>query len=82
MVLFRIENFQQCRARVATEVRTELVDFIEQQHRINRAGLLHHLNNLTGKGADIGAAMTANFCFITHTTQRQANKLTTGGARN
>ena len=35
VVLFRIEHFEQRRARVAAEVRAELVDFVEQHHRIN-----------------------------------------------
>ena len=68
MVLFRIEHFEQRRTRVAAEISAELVDFIEQQHRIHRAGFLHHLNNLSGQCADVGATMTANLSFITHAT--------------
>src|SRR5215213_2295095 len=30
MVLFRIEHFEQCRTRIATKVRAELIDFVEQ----------------------------------------------------
>src|SRR4029079_6338181 len=58
VVLFRIEHLEQRRTRVAAEVCAELVDFIEQQHRIHSARLLHHLNDLTGQRADVGTAMT------------------------
>ena len=82
MVLFRIENFEQRRARVAAKIRAELVDFVEQQHRIDCARLLHHLNDLAGQRADVGATMTANFRFVAHAAKRQTHKLAAGGARN
>jgi hypothetical protein len=80
VILFRIEHFEQGRARIAAEIRAELVDFIQQQHGIHRAGFLHHLNDLTGQRANVGATMTANLSFIAHAAQRQAHKLATGGA--
>ena len=48
MVLLRIEDFEQRRARVAAKVRAQLVDLVEQQHGIHSAGFLHHLNDLAG----------------------------------
>ena len=69
VVLFRIENFQQGRARVAAKIRAEFVDFIKQQHRIDGAGFLHHLNDLTRQRADVGAAMAADLGFVTHAAQ-------------
>src|SRR5688572_2416507 len=66
VVLFRIEHFEQGSTWVAAEVRAKFVDFVEQQHRINRAGLLHHLDDLTGQSADVRATMSANLSFITH----------------
>src|SRR6185369_17581779 len=71
VVLFRIQNFQQGRARVAAKVCSQLIDFVEQQHWINRAGLLHHLNDLSGQSSDIGAPVTANFSFVTNAAQRK-----------
>src|SRR5436190_65325 len=82
MVLFRIENLEQRRARIATEVRAQFVDFVEQQDWIYRSRLLHHLNYLTRQGANIRTTMSANFGLIAHATKRQAHKLPTGSSRN
>ena len=69
VVLFRIEHFEQCGARVATEVGAKLVDFVEKQYGIYGGRLLHHLNDLTGKGADVRATMTTNLSFVANTAQ-------------
>ncbi len=79
VVLFRIENFQQRRRRVAAEVGRHLVDFVQHEHRVAHAGFLHHLENLSGQGADVGTPMAANFRFIPHAAQRQAHELASGG---
>src|SRR5262249_26058675 len=63
-VLFRIEDFEQRGRWVAAEVGRHLVDFVEHEHWVAHASLLHHLKNLTGKRTDIGPAMPANFSFI------------------
>ena len=36
--------------------------------------LLQALQNATGHGSDIGAAMPSNFSFISNSTQRYSNK--------
>ena len=82
VVLFRIEHFEQSRARIAAEVRAEFVDFVKQQHRIHRSGFLHHLDDLSGQRADVGATMTANLSFVTDAAQRKAHKLSASCARN
>ncbi len=69
-VLFGIEHFQQRRGGIATKVHAHFVHFVQQEHRVGVAGLLHHLNNLTGKSADIGAPVAADFCLIADPTQR------------
>jgi len=75
VVLFRIEYFQQGRARVATKIRSQLVHFVEQQHRVDGAGLFHHLNDLARQRADVGTPMAANFRFIAHATKTEPHKL-------
>ena len=82
VVLFRVENFEQGSARVAAKISAELVDFVEQQHRVHGAGFLHHLDDLAGQGANVRATMAANLGFVTHAAQRQANKLSAGGSRD
>ena len=82
VVLFRIEHFQQSRARIAAKICSQLVDFVEQQHRVYGSGLLHHLDDLSRQRADVGAAMAANFSFVTDAAQRQAHKLSARRARD
>ena len=79
VVLFRVEHFKQRGRRIAPEVHAHLVDFVEQEDRVHGAGLLHHLDNLAGKGTDVGPAMAANFGFVPHTTKGHADELTPCG---
>ena len=51
---------------------SQLVDFIEDENRIVRARAAQGLNNLAGHGADIGAAMTADFGLVVHAAERDA----------
>ena len=75
VVLLRIEHLEQRRRRIAAEVHRHLVDFVEQEHRVHRAGLLHHLDDLAGERADVGAAVAADFGFVAHAAERQADEL-------
>ena len=77
-VLLGVEHFEQRRRRVAAEVHRHFVDLIEHDDGVFRAGLLHHLDELSGKGADIRAAMSADLSFIAHAAQRHADKLAAG----
>src|SRR5436190_165462 len=74
-VLLRIEHFEQRRRRIAAEVHRHLVDFVEQEHRVHRSGLFHHLDDLAGEGADVGAAVAADFRLVAHAAERQAHEL-------
>src|SRR6185503_10715871 len=56
-------------------VHSEFVDFIQHDERIDGPRLLHHLNDLTGQGPDVGAAMSPNLGFIAHAAQRQPHEL-------
>ncbi len=69
VVLLRIEHFEECRRRIAAEVHRHLVDFVKEEHGIDRAGLLHPLNDLTGERADVRAAMSADLCFIANAAE-------------
>lgn len=64
VVLLGVEDFQQRAGGVAAEVRGHLVDLVEHDDRVLRAGLLHRLNDLAGERADVGAAMTADLGFV------------------
>ena len=78
-VLLGVKDFQERRGGIAAEIRGHLVDFIEHEDRVLGAGLLHHLDDLAGQGADISPAVAANLGFIAHAAQRHADKLAPGG---
>ena len=44
-VLFRIQYFQHCIGWITLIVSTHLVNFINQEYRIDNTGLLHALND-------------------------------------
>src|SRR5438093_556108 len=71
----RIEHLEQRRRRITAEVHRHLVDFVEQEDRIHRAGLLHHLNDLARKCADVGPAVAADFGLVAHPAERQPHEL-------
>ena len=79
VILFRIEDFEQRRRRVATEVHGHLVNFVEHEHWIPSSGLLHHLQDLPGQSPDVGAAMAANFRLVAHAAERKPDKLAPRG---
>ena len=74
-VLFRIQNLHQCGGRVAPEVAPELVDLVEHQNGVGDAGPAHTLENAARHGADIGAAVTAQFGFIVQAAEAHALEL-------
>ena len=66
--------------RIAAEVHRHLVDFVEEEDRIDRAGLLHPLDDLAGERADVGAAMAADLRLVAHAAEGEADELAAGGA--
>src|SRR5882762_7967554 len=82
MILFRVEHLEQSGTRITAKVRTQLIYFVEQNDWIDRAGLLHHLDDLARQGADVGSPVAADFGLITHAAQTQPHKLAAGGAGN
>src|SRR5258708_20113215 len=55
------------------------VDFVENEDRIHRAGLFHHLDDVGGEGADVSAAVAGNLRFVTYDAQRNADELAPRG---
>ena len=75
VVLFRIEHFEQRRRRIAAEVGAELVDLVEDEHRVLRLGAAQALDDLPGQRADVGAAMAADLRLVAHAAERDAHEL-------
>ena len=82
MVLLRVEHLEQGRRGVPAEVHRHLVDLVEQEHRVERPGLLHHLDDLAREGADVGAPVAANLGLVADPAQRQPDELAVRGARD
>ena len=47
-----------------------------------RAGLLHHLDDLAGERADVGAAVAADLGLVAHAAEREAHELAVHRARD
>ena len=75
IVLFGIEHFEQRRRRVAAEIRAELVDLVQDEHRVLRLGAAQPLNDLARQRADVGAPMAADLGLVAHAAERHAHEL-------
>ena len=75
VVLLRIEHLEQRRRRIAAEIGAELVDLVEDEHRVLRLGPAQPLDDLPGQRADVGAAVAADFRLVAHAAERHAHEL-------
>src|SRR5215475_5754102 len=76
MVLSRIEYFEQRRRRIAAPVGAELVDFIQHDHGIHRAGIAQGAYQPPRQCSDVCTAMATDLRFIANTAERHPDKLT------
>ena len=81
-VLLGVEHLEQRRRRVAAEVRAELVDLVEQEHRVARAGAAQALEDAARHRADVGAAVAADLRLVAHAAERGARELAPHRARD
>ena len=81
-VLFRVQHFQQGRGRVAPEVHAQLVDFVQHEQRVVRAGGAQRLDDAPGQRADVRPAVAADLGLVAHAPERQAHELAAHRARN
>ncbi len=80
-ILLGVEHLEKRRRWVAAEVAAELVDLVEHEDGARRAGLLHPLDDLPRKRADIGAAVPADLRFVVRSAERHAHELAAHGTR-
>ena len=66
MILFRVQDLEQRRRRIAAKVRADFVDLIEHEHGIVRPGLFDPLDDAAGKRPHVGAPVAAHFRFVAH----------------
>src|SRR3954454_7914864 len=78
-VLLRVEHLQHRGRGIAAIVRRELVDFVQEYHRVDRSGLLHRGDDAAGHGADIGAPVPTDLRLVAHAAETDAHELATHG---
>src|SRR5579864_2063364 len=77
VVLFEIEYLEQGCRWVAPVIAADLVDFVQHEERVERAGRLHGLEYAPRQRADVGAAMPAYLGLVMHAAQREPHELAT-----
>ena len=82
VILFRVENLEQCRRRIAAVISAQLVDLVEHHHGIVDARAANRLNHAARHRAHVSAAMAAQFGFITHAAQAEPLKMAVHRAGN
>ena len=75
VVLLRVEDLEQGRARVAPEVHADLVDLVEHEHRVVGAGGLDALDDPTGQRADVGAPVAADLGLVVDAAEAHPHEL-------
>ncbi len=74
-VLGRVEHFQQRGAGVALHAAAELVDLVEQHHRVLGARRADALDDAPGHRADVGAAVATDVALVARAAQGDAHVL-------
>ena len=80
VVLFGVQHLEQRRGRIAAKVGGHLVQLVQQEDRVARPGLAHHLEDLAGESSDVRAPMAADLRLVTYAAERQPHELSSGGA--
>ena len=81
-VLLRVQQLQQGRGGISAPIRPHFVYFVQQENGVGAFGLADTLYNAPGHGADVSAAVAADFALVTYAAQRHAHKLAPDGPRN
>ena len=81
-VLLRVEHLEERRRRIATIVRSELVDLVEQDHGIHDLGAAHGLDHAPRHRADIRAPVPANLGLVSDAAQGHPHELPSQRARH
>src|SRR5690606_22350986 len=82
MILFRVKHFEQGTGRVAPEVSSQLVDFVQHNHRVDGLDTAQGLDETARHRTDVGAPEAANFGLVAHATQTHADKFAAHRAGN
>ena len=80
VILCRIEHLEQRRGRIAAPVGADLVDLVEQDHRVHRPSVAQRPHQAAGQSADVGAPVTADLRLVAHAAERHADEGASSGA--
>src|SRR6266540_7048012 len=75
VVLLGVKDLEERRARVAAEVRADLVDLVEHEHGVDLPRVLHVLQDAARQRAHVGAAVPADLRLVTDAAERHADEL-------
>ena len=78
-VLLGIQDLQQGGRRVSPVIRTDLVDFIKQEHGVVALALPDGGHDAAGDRADIGPSVAADLRLVPYTAQGHVDELAPGG---
>ena len=81
-VLLRIEELEQRGRRITLEPAPELVDFVDQNHRVGNARALEALHQLTGHGAHVRAPVPFDLRDVAQTSDGEAEEFSIQRARD
>jgi hypothetical protein len=75
VVLGGVQHLEQRGGGIPAPVGADLVDLVEQDHRVHRPGVAQCTHEPARQCADIGAAVAADLGFVAHTAERHAHEL-------
>ena len=75
MVLRRVQHLEQRRRRVAAPVGADLVDLVEQDHRVHRAGVAQSPDEASRQRADVRPPVAADLGLVADAAERHAHEL-------
>ena len=78
VVLRPIEHLEQRRRRIAAPVVSQLVDLVEQDHRVHRAGVTQGADQPPRQRADVGAPVAADLGLVADAAERHPHELAAG----
>ena len=82
VVLLRVQDLEERRFRRSLETLRELVDLVEQDHRVFDLGLSERVQDASRQCAHVGAPVAANLGFVAHAAKRDTNERAARGLRD
>ena len=82
LVLLRIEYLEHRGGGIAAEVRTHLVELVDQQHGVHRLRVAERADDRAGHRADVRAPVPADLGFVADAAHGEAAELPPERARD